>query len=236
VTIWFLLQRTTIFGTCSPTSRKKVWKWTTKLYYHQYLHISSFTVQTEKETSPCKQKITCHQDVGYIQVLRPTVGEKRGPDEASMTKHVTNFTSVMNMRGLSYQYRIPHVKLQSKHSINKWILSWVYGSMTTNEFWIGWLDLLTASLTISRNHNQLQPFFLDFRELAPCSFSFYYSLDCLSWTKRRWLVYPLGRDHAQKTQLFYFCVCVCWGSHVITTQPVNWPAGCCLATISAPTT
>jgi hypothetical protein len=37
------------------------------------------------------------------------------------------------------------------------LLSWVYGCVTNNNgFWIGWLDLLTASSTISRNHNQLQ--------------------------------------------------------------------------------
>jgi hypothetical protein len=37
------------------------------------------------------------------------------------------------------------------------ILSRVYGSVTNNiGFWIGWLDLLTASFTITRNHNQLQ--------------------------------------------------------------------------------
>jgi hypothetical protein len=37
------------------------------------------------------------------------------------------------------------------------ILSRVCGSMTNNNvFWIGWLDLLTPSFTISLNHNQLQ--------------------------------------------------------------------------------
>jgi hypothetical protein len=37
------------------------------------------------------------------------------------------------------------------------ILSWAYGFMTNNNgFWIGCLDLLTASFTVSRNRNQLQ--------------------------------------------------------------------------------
>jgi hypothetical protein len=37
------------------------------------------------------------------------------------------------------------------------ISSRVYGSVTNNNgFWIGWLNLLTVSFTITRNHNQLQ--------------------------------------------------------------------------------
>jgi hypothetical protein len=37
------------------------------------------------------------------------------------------------------------------------IVSRVYGSVTNNNgFWVGWLDLLTTSFTISFNHNQLQ--------------------------------------------------------------------------------
>jgi hypothetical protein len=37
------------------------------------------------------------------------------------------------------------------------ILSRVYGSVTNNNgFWIGWLDLMTASFTITRNRDQLQ--------------------------------------------------------------------------------
>jgi hypothetical protein len=41
-------------------------------------------------------------------------------------------------------------------------------------FWIGWLDLLSPSCTITRNHNQssAKPFFLDCRGLTPFSFSF----------------------------------------------------------------
>jgi hypothetical protein len=39
---------------------------------------------------------------------------------------------------------------------------------------------------------------------------------------------PLGTDQ-QKTQFFYCCMCVCWGSHVIAAQPIHWHAGCCLA-------
>jgi hypothetical protein len=36
------------------------------------------------------------------------------------------------------------------------ILSHVRGSVTNNnEFWIGWLDLLTTSFTIPLNYNQL---------------------------------------------------------------------------------
>jgi hypothetical protein len=52
-------------------------------------------------------------------------------------------------------------------------------------------------------------------------------------TELRWLLYPLGTDHAQKTQLFYSYVRVCWGSHVIATEQVHRRAGCCVATISA---
>jgi hypothetical protein len=37
------------------------------------------------------------------------------------------------------------------------MLSRVYGCATNNNgFWIAWLDLLTASFTITRNHNQIQ--------------------------------------------------------------------------------
>jgi hypothetical protein len=39
------------------------------------------------------------------------------------------------------------------------ILSRVYGSVTNNNgFWIGWLDLLTPSCTVSLNHSQLHEF------------------------------------------------------------------------------
>jgi hypothetical protein len=37
----------------------------------------------------------------------------------------------------------------------------------------------------------------------------------------------------KKRRFFYCCVRVCWGSHVIATQPVHWGAGCCLATVAA---
>jgi hypothetical protein len=56
------------------------------------------------------------------------------------------------------------------------ILSRVYGCVTNNNGgWIGLLDLLTPSGTISFNHNQssAEPFFLGCRGLAPFSFSFY---------------------------------------------------------------
>jgi hypothetical protein len=56
----------------------------------------------------------------------------------------------------------------------------------------------------------------------------------LTPTKLRWLLYPLGTDHPQKTQPFYCCVRVCWGSRVIATQLLHWRAGC-LATDSART-
>jgi hypothetical protein len=61
------------------------------------------------------------------------------------------------------------------------ILPRVNGSVTnSNRFWIGLLDLLTPSLTVSLNHNQFtithsqssaEPFFLACRGLAPFSFS-----------------------------------------------------------------
>jgi hypothetical protein len=43
--------------------------------------------------------------------------------------------------------------------------------------------------------------------------------------------YPLGTDHAQKTQ-FYCCVAQTTQktSHVITISPVHWRADCCLTT------
>jgi hypothetical protein len=44
------------------------------------------------------------------------------------------------------------------------------------------------------------------------------------------LSYPLGTDHAQKTQ-FYCCVAQITQktSHAITISPVHWRADCCLA-------
>jgi hypothetical protein len=46
----------------------------------------------------------------------------------------------------------------------------------------------------------------------------------------RILSYPLGTDHAQKTQ-FYCCVAQTTQktSHVIIISPVHWRADCCLA-------
>jgi hypothetical protein len=79
--------------------------------------------------------------------------------------------------------------------------------MTNNNgFWIGWLDLLTISFTISHNqititHNQYSvwSFFLDCRGLPPFLFSFY-----------GWLFSPTdscyiasGRATAQKLPLLY---------------------------------
>jgi hypothetical protein len=59
------------------------------------------------------------------------------------------------------------------------ILSLVYGSVVNNNgVWIGWLDLLTPSCTITRNYNNSQSsgelFFLYCRELAPFSFSLWF--------------------------------------------------------------
>jgi hypothetical protein len=44
------------------------------------------------------------------------------------------------------------------------------------------------------------------------------------------LSYPLGTDHAQKTQ-FYYCAAQTTQktSHIITISPVHWRADCCLA-------
>jgi hypothetical protein len=55
------------------------------------------------------------------------------------------------------------------------ITSRIYGSVTNNNgFWIGWLDLLASSCTISPNHNQLQQLtIIDYLSLSPFSFSFY---------------------------------------------------------------
>jgi hypothetical protein len=164
---------------------------------------------------------------------------------------------------------------------------------------IGFIDaFFVQSVLITTNYRNSQsifsqPFFLDSRELAPFSLSFYdswlqlkvmlrptvsrpvrlgikhpsgaydqifitvwrlqacwcvalsltrgrvchlpesQSAVVMTPTEQRWFLYPLGTDHAQKTQIFYFCVRVCWGSHVIATQPVHWRASCCLATVSA---
>jgi hypothetical protein len=37
-----------------------------------------------------------------------------------------------------------------------------------------------------------------------------------------------SRHRPTETQLIYCCLRVCWGPHVINTQPVNWCAGCCV--------
>jgi hypothetical protein len=52
----------------------------------------------------------------------------------------------------------PTTLMRAHRLIHKqYILSRVYGSVTNNNgFWIGWLDLLPPSCTISLNHNQLQ--------------------------------------------------------------------------------
>jgi hypothetical protein len=67
----------------------------------------------------------------------------------------------------------------------KIIKSRIYGSVTNNNgFLIEWLDLLTASFTITRNNNQssAEPFFLGRRGLAPFSFLFYDALLIYDWT------------------------------------------------------
>jgi hypothetical protein len=120
----------------------------------------------------------------------------------------------------------------------KCILSRIYGCVSNNNgFWIGWLDLLTASFTISHNH-KLQEITVNLQS-NPSSLTAKDSLHSLSgstapsnWTT---LLYPLGTDHTQKTHLLYCCLRVCWGSHMMATQPVHWRAGCCLATVSART-
>jgi hypothetical protein len=79
------------------------------------------------------------------------------------------------------------------------ILSRVYDCVTNNNgFWIGWLDLLTASLTITLNHNQssAEPFFLDCRGLAPFSFLFYHSDWLLTWNSA---LYSLEADPTENT-------------------------------------
>jgi hypothetical protein len=45
------------------------------------------------------------------------------------------------------------------------------------------------------------------------------------------LLYPLGTDHAQKTQFYCFVAQTTQKtSHTITISPVHWRADCCLAT------
>jgi hypothetical protein len=52
-------------------------------------------------------------------------------------------------------FTVFHLTFWSLCPVN--ILSRFYGSVINNiGFWIGWLDLLTTSFTISLNHNQLQ--------------------------------------------------------------------------------
>jgi hypothetical protein len=103
-------------------------------------------------------------------------------------------------------------------------------------FCIGWLGLLTFSFKISLNHNQLRELTINLQPIPSflpdedCIHS-----DCRSTTPCNWttLLFLIGTDHAQKTQLFYCYVRVYWGSRVITTQPAHWRAGSCLTTVSA---
>jgi hypothetical protein len=61
------------------------------------------------------------------------------------------------------------------------ILLRVYGCVTNNNgFWIGWLDLLTASFAITRNHNQLQELTINLQP-SPSSMTAYNSLNS-DWT------------------------------------------------------
>jgi hypothetical protein len=39
-----------------------------------------------------------------------------------------------------------------------------------------------------------------------------YILLTAAWSELCWIFYPLGMDHAQKTQLLYCCMATCWGS------------------------
>jgi hypothetical protein len=89
--------------------------------------------------------------------------------------------------------------------------------MTNNNgFWIGLLDLLTPSFTISRNHNQssAEPFFLDRRGFALFSFSFCDWLLIYDWTTyivsrkthRKHIRCPaMGTYEPHRKHLFLYC-------------------------------
>jgi hypothetical protein len=48
-----------------------------------------------------------------------------------------------------------------------------------------------------------------------------------------YVIQPLCKDLTENS--LYCCVRVCWGSHVIATQPAHWRTGCFLATVAART-
>jgi hypothetical protein len=88
--------------------------------------------------------------------------------------------------------------------------------------WSYWHLLLQSLLvTVSRKNSQ-SIFSRTLLPWLPRTRSILVPVLRLHSTELRWLLYPLGTDHAQKTQLFYYCMRVFWGSHVIATQPVHW--------------
>jgi hypothetical protein len=97
-----------------------------------------------------------------------------------------SLTGILCLFDYFYQfYAILIIMAHTSYQKDIKILSCVYGSMTNNNgFWIGWLDLLTASFTITHNHNQssVEPFFLDCQGLTPFLFSFYVWLLMYNWT------------------------------------------------------
>jgi hypothetical protein len=90
-------------------------------------------------------------------------------------------------------------------------MSRVYGSVTNNNgFWIGRLDLLTPSCTISLNHNQLQQLTInDCLRLAPFSFSL--SVLILVLPQQLWnsaVLYPLCMDPKENTACIVHKACL----------------------------
>jgi hypothetical protein len=92
-----------------------------------------------------------------------------------------------------------------------------------NGFWIGWLDSLTSSVTVSPNHNQLQELTIFSRTLLPwlprtrtIPFAFYDWLLIYDWTTyrvskrihRRHILYPaMDTCELHRKYLFlYFCI------------------------------
>jgi hypothetical protein len=156
-----------------------------------------------------------------------------------MRWHELNFAGAKCFSVVSYFCNVMIILCLHLCSKSRWydmkILSRVRGSVTNNTgFWIGWLDW---HLLCTINYNGSQTIFS--RTLLPLLRRTRPILVLVRWltpTELRWLLYPLGTDRAQKTQLFYCCLHLCWGSHVIFTQPVHWRAGCCLATVSVRTT
>jgi hypothetical protein len=107
-----------------------------------------------------------HYRVQNSLLLVPVLSQMNSVHIVSPCLLKINFNIVASM------CRISKCSLHPKIIYLICILSRVWGSVTNNNaFWIGWLDLLTSSLTITRNHTQLQEITINnYIRLAPFSF------------------------------------------------------------------